>query len=76
MGFFTNLFRSGRQSEGARAGETGRTTVAGDSDAKWTDKALHCPKCRAKLHDKTPQFGAVRCSQCGVMFTVRDYRAS
>jgi hypothetical protein len=51
-----------------------KTIVAGDNDAEWADKPLHCPKCRTKLHDKTPRFGMIRgCKNCGTSFTIRNY---
>jgi tetratricopeptide (TPR) repeat protein len=51
-----------------------KKTVASESNAEWSNKPLHCPKCNTKLHDKTPRFGMIRnCSNCGASFTISNY---
>jgi len=52
-----------------------KKTVASESNAEWANEPLHCPKCRTKLHDKTPRFGMIRnCSNCGASFEISNYK--
>jgi hypothetical protein len=70
MNFLRNLFGKKQSTDNQP-----KKIVASESNAEWTDKPLHCPKCHTKLHDKTPRFGMIRnCSNCSASFTISNYR--
>ena len=69
MNFLRNLFGKKQSADN----QPKKITVAGDQNAEWTDKPLRCPKCGAKLNEKTPRYAMVRCSECSAAFTIRNY---